>query len=593
MTVYVKIFNQNDTHHNYKYQPGLNILVEEFNADPTDLFGPGGFYFTTSASINNFYDLGSYIREITLPIDHPRFQMIRVGNKFRSNMIIIDEKYSLLDIKTYKKFKLNYLLNLNIVDNICLDNDVKSLDQWKKTQENFYYSKMPINNASRLGQFDILNWWLTSGFTLKYSKAAIDLASEAGRIDVLNWWIKSGLKIKYSENAMKLAFLKKNFQVLTWWIESKLILKYSTFIIDSASEKGWVNILNLFLKSGIEFKYTELSIDKCFSVDVLEWWIKSGLKLKYSTTAIDLASKKGRLDILNWWLNSCLELKYSESCIEQAILQKNLEVLNWWLKSKLVLKYNISILEFSNQYPDPVIVDMFNQHGVTMSENVNGKRYYKVTNKTEIHRGFEYQPGLNILTEDFNSDDKKTCVTGGFYFTIIENIPEYYCFGINIREILLPTNDSNFHMVKLPDGTFRSNMIIFGPKYSLIDPNTYKKFNLDPKLNKYMVNALSESGDIENLNMWKNYGMIIPYGERAMDNACRKNKIESLNWWIASGLEIKYSEYSMNNAMECEHYDILKWWLDSKFELKYSKHIAKRMREQNQIIGELFAKYNI
>lgn len=40
--------------------------------------------------------------------------------------------------------------------------------------------------------------------------------------------------------------------------------------------------------------------------------------------------------------------------------------------------------------------------------------YYKLTNLTEIHRGFAFKDGLNVLQEPFNTDIK--CAGGGFYF---------------------------------------------------------------------------------------------------------------------------------------------------------------------------------
>jgi hypothetical protein len=52
--------------------------------------------------------------------------------------------------------------------------------------------------------------------------------------------------------------------------------------------------------------------------------------------------------------------------------------------------------------------------------------YYKITNKDEIHNGYKYKDGLNILEGDFNEDIKQDCVNGGLYFTTADHIHEIY-----------------------------------------------------------------------------------------------------------------------------------------------------------------------
>ena len=99
--------------------------------------------------------------------------------------------------------------------------------------------------------------------------------------------------------------------------------------------------------------------------------------------------------------------------------------------------------------------------------------YYKITNEKEIHNGYAYHDGLNILTEPFA--ETGSCVKGGFYFTTIEFIHKFFDYGVHLREISLPTTNPNFRMIKDPDGDkWRSNMIIFGKKHFLNEVSTYK-----------------------------------------------------------------------------------------------------------------------
>ena len=72
--------------------------------------------------------------------------------------------------------------------------------------------------------------------------------------------------------------------------------------------------------------------------------------------------------------------------------------------------------------------------------------YYKITNSTENHNGYQYKDGLNILQEPFA--ETGSCCPGGFYFTDIDHILKFLSYGIYLREITLPINDSDFKMVR-------------------------------------------------------------------------------------------------------------------------------------------------
>ena len=119
--------------------------------------------------------------------------------------------------------------------------------------------------------------------------------------------------------------------------------------------------------------------------------------------------------------------------------------------------------------------------------------YFKITNEYEIHNGFVYKDGLNILTEEFNDDPQASCVAGGFYFTTKEFIHDFYHYGCYLRVIELPIGDlvaesqvdrmersnPDFKMIKDPQGNkYRANKIILKERYSLDDIETYNKFGI-------------------------------------------------------------------------------------------------------------------
>ena len=96
--------------------------------------------------------------------------------------------------------------------------------------------------------------------------------------------------------------------------------------------------------------------------------------------------------------------------------------------------------------------------------------YYKITNKTECHNGFQYVDGLNILDKPFERDGSN--VAGGLYFTTAKYIFNFLYRGCYLREITLPKDcqwvrDWSWNK-------FRADKIILGKKYDLADPFTFQ-----------------------------------------------------------------------------------------------------------------------
>ena len=103
------------------------------------------------------------------------------------------------------------------------------------------------------------------------------------------------------------------------------------------------------------------------------------------------------------------------------------------------------------------------------------KVYFKVTNSTENHNGFQYSNGLNVLQEKFNNDPNASCCEGGLYFTNAKNIFKFLDYGLYLREIILPTDNPDFRMIKDPTGDkWRANMIILGARHELCNVDTFK-----------------------------------------------------------------------------------------------------------------------
>jgi hypothetical protein len=100
--------------------------------------------------------------------------------------------------------------------------------------------------------------------------------------------------------------------------------------------------------------------------------------------------------------------------------------------------------------------------------------YFKITNREENHYGFQYKDGLNILDGELDNSNLG-CSREGLYFTDIKNIFKFLSFGVYLREVYLPTNDPKLRVIldKSRD-KWRANMIILGPKYDLLDVDTFR-----------------------------------------------------------------------------------------------------------------------
>jgi len=254
MQQFFKITNQEETHNEFVYQDGMNILRQAFNGEPDASCVTGGFYFTTIEHIPKFYELGINLRVVELPLSDPEFRCVNdpAGDRWRANKIYLGKKYSLFDPETYKLF----------------------------------------------------------GLDITQNKYIVDFASQYGRIDFLEWFKNSGLKLDYSSNSMDWPSYYCRSSVLQWWKESGLESKYSDRSLDWASSKGHINILNWWLKSGLELKYTQNSMDQASNnknLDVLNWWLKSGLKLRYNYETYTRALYKNET-IAQWWRDHLISI---------------------------------------------------------------------------------------------------------------------------------------------------------------------------------------------------------------------------------------------------------------------------------------------
>jgi len=98
MVLYYKVTNENECHHDFQYQDGLNVDTIPFSE--TGDCVPGGLYFTDIEHISQFFNYGFYIREITLPESDKDLKIVKIEIenepvKWRANKIILGKRWTL------------------------------------------------------------------------------------------------------------------------------------------------------------------------------------------------------------------------------------------------------------------------------------------------------------------------------------------------------------------------------------------------------------------------------------------------------------------------------------------------------------------
>lgn len=219
--------------------------------------------------------------------------------------------------------------------------------------------------------------------------------------------------------------------------------------------------------------------------------------------------------------------------------------------------------------------------------------YLKITNKEENHYGFQYQDGLNILTEPFNNDPNASCVPGGFYFTTSEFIHHFYHYGIYLRVVDFPFDDPNFQMLK--DGSigihqkWRSNQIIFKEKYSLDDVGTYTRFGIPfPELKTAVEQHLTNI--VKYIINDPNYHDVsLNY---ALSRATELGFLDTVQVLVAAGAKIEYNDFtSMKMAVIFGHVDVVKYLCEKepkKYTPKYNEMFIRSIQCKKYEVAKFF-----
>jgi len=101
---YYKLFNEQENHHGFQYQDGLNTDTLPFNSNPEDSCVAGGLYFSDAENIIEHlnYDY-YYIREVEVP-EGELIIKTHTG-KCRAHSLFLHKRRSLYEAETWKWLK--------------------------------------------------------------------------------------------------------------------------------------------------------------------------------------------------------------------------------------------------------------------------------------------------------------------------------------------------------------------------------------------------------------------------------------------------------------------------------------------------------
>jgi hypothetical protein len=144
----------------------------------------------------------------------------------------------------------------------------------------------------------------------------------------------------------------------------------------------------------------------------------------------------------------------------------------------------------------------------------NKKLYFKITNRKEIHRKFQYRYGLNCDTNEFNPTG--CCSGGGLYFTTLENLYMFNKYGTNIRPLFVPSNIEIYDEVctnphhTCPKTHFKSkaSSIYLLPKIKLGSPESFELLydaNNSTHNNTFIMSRMYLSDDMKYLDWYTKY----------------------------------------------------------------------------------------
>jgi hypothetical protein len=167
--------------------------------------------------------------------------------------------------------------------------------------------------------------------------------------------------------------------------------------------------------------------------------------------------------------------------------------------------------------------------------------------------------------------------------TTMKGIPGLYHYGIYLQEIFFTSSNCQFSGSTIYGSIYTVSKFTVGHTYSLLDLETYKKFNLDIFKNMSIIDLASEHGRIDVLNWCVNSNHEFNYTSHAMDYASKHGHTIVLNWWLNMKLKLKlqYTHQAIALAYFNNKSESVIWWYNSGLKIKNYNSVIKAYVKNN------------
>jgi hypothetical protein len=320
---YYTVTDSQDDYIDFEYKSKLNKGI--FPCLKLIKNDPDSLYFTELKDIHLLYEYGSYLREVIPQSDDPKFEMKTVNGKYKANLIVLGNMYSLFEIETYQKYNLDPSKNNKLCSYAALYGNFETL-KWAKSL-NCKMTTLTCAYAAKSGCFEILKWlkqvdcpW--DSLTLTFAA----LGRSESQFEILKWCRENGCE--WDNQTCTAAVKSGDFKILKWLIENGC--KPNKYTAANAALYGYLDILKWLKEIGCSWNYyTCAYAAKGGYLDILKWARENDCEWNSLTCAY--AALTGNLDILKWAReNGC---EWDHLVCEYAVKNKNLDVLEWAIEN--------------------------------------------------------------------------------------------------------------------------------------------------------------------------------------------------------------------------------------------------------------------
>jgi hypothetical protein len=193
-------------------------------------------------------------------------------------------------------------------------------------------------------------------------------------------------------------------------------------------------------------------------------------------------------------------------------------------------------------------------------------KFYKIFTNNDIHNRFKYKNGLNVDTNEFESDPTKSCCIGGLYFSNKENILKFMPFGNFIREVEVPEGNE---IVLDPSGDkYRAHALFLHRRKDLRKLSTWKwiikqGICINDKKNTVLT-MLIIMGSLEVVKFLVDNGSInVINNDYILASAIERGHLTLVQYLVEHGADVTASDnYAIKMASKYGRLDIVKYLIE-------------------------------